>query len=102
MDVQAWIDNVGVAPIYRPYKLAYRFRQGKRSHVVHSRQDIRTWMPEYTWFAEKVSVPRALEAGLAQVDVAIVDPTTDRPRVKLAIEEILADGWHPMSAVEVK
>jgi len=98
---QLWIDNVGVAPLYRPYSLAYRFRQGKKSAIVHSKQDVRKWLPEYTWFSEKVSVPKSLSAGLAHVDIAIVDPATDTPRVKLAIEEILDDGWHPMSAVEV-
>ncbi len=40
-----FIDNVGCAPIYRPYTLAMRFRQGSTSRIVRFGQDIRTWMP---------------------------------------------------------
>jgi hypothetical protein len=99
--VEVLIDNVGVAPIYRPYRFAYRFRQNGREEVVHSRQDIRKWMPDHTWFSERITGPEWLRPGSAKVDVGIVDPETDEPRVKLAVESIREDGWHPMAWVEV-
>ena len=102
VDFAAWIDNVGVAPIYRPYRFAYRFRQGKSVHVVHSAQDIRTWMPEYTWFTERITLPAALEPGIAKVDVGVVSPSTDAPVVRLAIEDVLEDGWHPMGVMNIR
>jgi hypothetical protein len=92
---------VGCAPIYRPYRFAYRFRQAGREEVVRSEQDIRTWMPDHTCFSERITAPTCLKPGGAKVDVGIVDAETSEPRVKLAIEEIREDGWHPMALVEV-
>lgn len=96
-----WIDNVGVAPIYRPYCLAYRFRQGRNSAIVLSKQDLRTWMPDHTWFTEKLTFPKSLQRGEVKIDVGIVDPKTREPRVKFAIKETGKDGWHPMTSMDV-
>jgi len=97
----AWIDNLGCAPIYRPYRFAFRFRQGERSFVVHSEQDVRTWLPDHTWFQESITFPKGLMPGVVDVDVGIVCPDTDEPAVKFAIEELLDDNWHPMSSMDV-
>jgi len=96
-----FIDNMGVAPIYRPYQLALRFRQEKHEAVVVSKQDIRTWLPDHTWFAEKITFPRTLGRGVVHVDIGIVDPATGKPRVRFAIQNVLADGWHPMTCMDV-
>ncbi len=101
MEYSMWIDNVGCAPIYRPYRFAFRFRQGGREEVVRSEQDIRTWMPGHTWFQETVTFPKELVPGVTEVDVAIVRPDTNEPVVKFASEEVLDDGWHPMARMDV-
>jgi hypothetical protein len=99
--VEVWMDNVGVAPIYRPYRFAYRFRQGGKAEVVHSGQDIRKWLPDRAWFAERIALPRWLRPGSLKMDVGIVDLTTNAPRAKLAIEDIRQDGWHPLAMMDV-
>ncbi len=96
-----WVDNVGVAPIYRAYKLAFRFTQGKSSAVVPSAQDIRTWLPDNNWFEETITMPATLRPGAARVDIGIVDPATDQPRVRFAVKGVGKDGWHPMSHMDV-
>jgi len=96
-----WIDNVGVAPIYRPYKLALRFRQGDRHEIVLLKADIRKWLPDHTWFSEKVLFPKTLRPGEVKVDMGIVEPATGKVRVRFAIEEVLPDGWHPLSSMDV-
>ena len=93
------IDNKGVAPIYRPYKFALRFSQGKRHAIVPFQQDIRTWMPDYTSFRETFSLPKTLQRGEARVSCAIVEQ--DRPRVRLAIRDVTPDGWHPLTSIDV-
>jgi hypothetical protein len=98
--LQFFIDNVGCAPLYRPYRLALRFRQGGRSAVVPLRQDIRGWMPGHTWFEEKIAVPRALRRGEAKVDLAIIGDN-GQPRVWFAIGGRTDDGWHPLTSVDV-
>jgi len=101
IEYSMWVDNVGVAPIYRPYRLAFRFRQGKRGDIVHSGQDIRTWMPEHTWFREPLRFPAGLSPGVVEVDMGIVHPATNKPVVRFAIEEVRADGWHPLTCMDV-
>jgi hypothetical protein len=97
-----YIDNVGCAPIYRPYPLAIRFRQRGGEHVVRLKEDLRTWLPGNHWFEESVEVPSALKPGEAQIDVGILNPRTARPKVRLAIQERLADGWHPMTSMDIR
>jgi len=117
MRIPVWMDNVGVAPIYRPYRFAYRFRQGRRSEVVCSKQDIRTWMPGHTWFRETIAAPKWLRKGEAELDVGIVEAETEearhaggrrrapaepgQARVKLALEGVREDGWCAVAFVDV-
>jgi len=102
MEVQVWMDNVGVAPIYRPYQFAYLFRQGEDEVIVLSKADLRKWMPGHTWFKETVTVPRSLRPGGVQVGVGIVDPATRTPVVRLAIKEVCEDGWHLLTTMQVR
>ena len=97
-----YLDNVGCAPIYRPYPFAVRFRQGDASRVVHLKADIRSWEPGIRWFRETFDLPLGLTPGEAKVDMAIVREDKDQPRVWFAMKEKLADGWHPLTSIEVK
>ncbi len=98
--LEFFFDNVGCAPIYRPYKLAMRFTQGPTVKIVRLKQDIRTWMPGHTWFEETIPMPKGLKKGEARLDLAIVDED-DKPKVWLAIKEKSADGWHPMTSIDI-
>ena len=101
-DVAMFINNIGVAPIYRPYRLAYRFAQEGVERIVESAQDIRTWMPDdQTWFHETIALPPDLRLGEVAVSIGIIDPVTRRPVVRFAIDETDADGWHPMTHMHV-
>ncbi|HTL52551.1 MAG TPA: DUF4832 domain-containing protein [Planctomycetota bacterium] len=99
-DYQMFVDNVGVAPIYRDYKLAWRFRQGDDEAIVLSRQDIRTWLPEINWFKGELVFPRQMKKGEVKVDIGIVDGKSLKPRVKFAIEGVDKDGWHPLTSMD--
>jgi hypothetical protein len=95
------VDNVGVAPIYRDYRFALRFQQGAAARVVELAADIRRWLPDLNWFRETVALPAEFQPGEVQVAAGIVDPVTQRPAVRFAIEETAADGWHPLTSVDV-
>ncbi len=102
MRIQVSLENVGVAPIYRPYRFAFRFRQDQREEVIQSRRDIRKWLPGHVWFQETLTFPKWLKRGRStKLDVGIVDPDTGEPRVRFAIEDVRKDGWHPMTLVDV-
>ena len=97
---EMWVDNVGVAPIYRPYRLAFRFRQGETSEVVPCAADVRRWMPGHSWFSEEVAFPTSLQRGEAKIDLGLVDETL-APKVRFAIQEAAEDGWHPLTSMDV-
>jgi hypothetical protein len=96
-----YVDNVGVAPIYRGYKLALRFTQGETVEVVQFANDLRAWLPGQKWFAEKPAFPKSLKPGIVKIDMAIVDPATCKPAVKFASEGYNNDGWLPLRYMDV-
>jgi len=92
---ELWLENTGVAPIYRElYALAFRFTRGRRKVIVHSKQDLRNWLPGDTWISETLTLPAGFENRKAVVEVALVRKETDLPAVKFAVEGIKADGWY--------
>ncbi len=99
--ITVFLDNLGVAPIYRPYKYAYRFRQGKKSYIVKSTQDIRKWMPGSVWFEEKIKIPAELKKGVVNIDIGIIDQKSNTATVRFAIEETSDDKWHPVASMDI-
>jgi hypothetical protein len=97
----AWIENVGVAPIYRRYTLALRLTQGNRTHVYHSRQDIRKWLPGDVCLHETVRLPKKFQPGSVMLHAALVEAKTNVPKVRFASEGADPDGWLPLAAIEV-
>ncbi|MCH2175027.1 MAG: DUF4832 domain-containing protein [Lentisphaeria bacterium] len=93
---EAWIENTGVAPIYRKYDLALRFRQESEDFIVPVKNvDIKTWLPGDIWIEQVIELPPKLTAGICEISIAIVDKNRN-PKVKFAIKEIFKDNWHPL------
>ncbi len=98
---EVYLNNVGCAPIYRPYAFAWRFTQNGRSEVVLSRQDITKWLPGQVWFEDDITMPGGFEPGPVAVDVVLLDPATRQPRVVFAVEEVTDDRWHPLTYLDI-
>lgn len=96
-----WVENVGVAPIYHRYPLVIRLTQGKRVHVVKSKTNILKWLPGDVWLREKMTVPKSFKPGVAELSAGLVDPATDKPKIRFAVEGSDAEGWVPLGTVEV-
>jgi len=92
-------ENKGVAPCYRNHILALRFEQldGGSSVVCPLNVDPKTWLPGRNIVQETITVPKNLPEGEVRISVAILDPATQRPAIRLAIEGRLEDGWYPVS-----
>jgi len=97
--IECFIDNVGCAPIYRPYAVALRFTQGRTTKVVRFAEDIRTWLPGNVYFEEFISLPRGFQRGEVKVALGIVDDH-DTPCVWFAITGKTDAGWHPLTSVD--
>lgn len=98
----SWWENQGNAPCYRKFAFALRLNNGKQTAIMLTNADIRTWMPGDNLYNNSVFIPADLPDGDYTVSVAIVDPATRQPKVKLAIEGMGPDGWYLMGKVKVQ
>jgi hypothetical protein len=111
--------NIGSAPCYRPYQVAWRVRGQGVDKVVATDTAISQWMPGEIEvftpaFLEKVpdlpngplqTVTHALPVGVPpgeyELMVGVVDETT-KPVINLAIEGRQSDGWYRISHYTVR
>lgn len=114
--------NVGSAPCYKPYRLAYRLAgdTGDRSTWV-SEIAVNRWLPgsielftedffrqpadlppgEIVEVADEIPLSRDLAPGRYTLCVAIVGRDARRPVVRLGIKGRADDGWYPLSKVTI-
>jgi len=101
--VMRW-DNVGVAPPHGDYRIALRLSSSGSANerfISVTGHSIQAWLPGPTEVTEPLAVPREWPAGDYGLAVALVDPSSREPAVRLAIEGRAADGWYPLSVVTV-
>ena len=98
-------ENVGVAPIYHDWPLAYRLRSAE-DHVVAqwaSAAHLRQWLPGIQQEVEDaVILPEDALEGSYVLDIAILDQRGHAPFVDLAISGKRQDGWYPISTVSIR
>jgi hypothetical protein len=97
----SWWENKGDAPAYRSYRLALRLRHGDTSRVLVTDADIRSWLPGDSLFDDSVFIPADLPDGAYNLDLALLDPAADQPKIKLAISGIEPDGWYPLGTIQL-
>ena len=122
LSLQMKWQNVGSAPCYRPYRLAYRLtdKQG-RSKTLVGLITVDKWMPgtvdvfteafldeppdlpdgEITDVADRVPVPSDMQAGTYSLALGVVGEQTLDPVVRLPIKVTPQEGWYPLSEIVV-
>ncbi|GMV82255.1 MAG: hypothetical protein AMXMBFR7_34390 [Planctomycetota bacterium] len=96
-----FVDNVGVAPLYRDYPLVLRFTQGRVSEFAQLDAPPRGWMPEINYAAGKFGVPKKLQRGTADVSIGILDEKAKTPRVLFANAGLSPEGWLPLTKMDI-
>jgi len=102
MPVHMWWLNEGVAPIYKEFTLAVELRSSKMATVIPVPADIRKWLPGDAVYDGTLYVPENLAEGDYDVRVAMLDPRTGKPAIRLAVEGRQEDGWYAMGSLTVK
>jgi hypothetical protein len=102
MPVHMWWLNAGVAPIYREYPLVIELRSPQHSAVIRVPVDIRKWLPGDAVFDGTLFLPSNLPAGKYDVRVAMIDPQTNAPAIRFAIEGRDSDGWYSLGSLNVE
>ena len=94
-------ENIGVAPIYKDYKLALRLKNSQKTLVLAANANLLTWLPGDIVHDETLFVPFDIPVGTYKLEIAIVSPVSYEPRIKLAISGATDDGWYPMGNILV-
>jgi len=102
MPVQLHWFNAGVAPPYRPWVVALALSTPEGSTVFRLPADVRTWVPDDAVIDTSVYVPETLAPKNYRVRVALLDPRTDAPAVRLGIAGRKPDGWYDVGWISVK
>jgi len=96
-----WWENKGVAPCYKDFTMAVRLKSGSREALYISDANLKEWLPGDIVYDDDFFVPFDFPLGTCDVQVAIVDRLNHEPRVKLAIEGRLEDGWYHLGKVNI-
>ncbi len=99
--ISSWWENKGVAPCYRRFPLALRLAGEKHTQVLLTGADITSWLPGDNLWNEHVGVPADIPPGDYDLDIALLDPVSRQPRVKLANDGRKADGWYRLGKIRV-
>lgn len=99
-------ENVGVAPPYRGYDIAFELRPLSRRTTegavrFTSDVDVRTWLPGRYEVSSEHKAPPDLKPGRYLLALALLDPHTGRPAVQLAVEGRDSQGWYCLSEIEI-
>jgi hypothetical protein len=102
LDFETWWENKGVAPCYKDFVVAIRLKSDKDEAMMLTDANIKSWLPGDNVYDDAVFIPLDLPVGEYNVQIAIVDKLKHEPRIKLAIEGRLEDGWYQLGKVKVK
>ena len=98
----SWWENKGVAPCYRPFRLALRLRGSECKVILITDADLRSWLPGDNLYDSAVVVPLETAAGQYDLQIGVLDERVDEPSVKLAIEARQPDGWYSLGKISVQ
>ena len=99
---RTWWENKGVSPVYHEYTVALRLKGAKRTEVFYLNEDIRQWLPGDIVYNDAVFLPVDLPEGVYDLQIALLDPRTLKPAIKLASEGIQPDGWYQIGKISVR
>jgi hypothetical protein len=102
MKFTSWWENQGVAPCYRPFRLALRLNKDQSNTILITGADLRSWLPGDNLYDNAVTVPKDLGEGEYELMIGVLDERTDEPKVKLAIEGRRPDGWYNLGKIKVQ
>jgi hypothetical protein len=101
-------ENIGVAPPYRGYNVAFELRPMARRMMnpddfvrFTSDVDLRKWLPGKHELTIDHKLPPEVKPGRYQLCLALLDPYTNEPSVRLAIEGIDSNLWYSLSEIEI-
>ena len=115
--------NVGSAPCYRPYRLAWRLaKAGGSEHVAVGKVTVNRFLPgtvelftkdfyagrfelprgKAVAVTDTIALPKDLTAGTYRLSLAVVAKGSTTPAIRLGIRGRADDGWYPLSRIDIR
>jgi hypothetical protein len=125
LDISMKWQNIGSAPCYKPYKLAFSISPDAgdgKGYVIVSTTTADKWMPgdmklvvseylknpvdlplgEINNVNETITIPSELPSGNYRLSVGIIeDKNNPEPAIRLGIKGRTGDGWYPVSEIRI-
>lgn len=98
----AWWENLGVAPCYRNYPLAFRLKGPSGNFIIKSHADIRDWLPGDIFQDNEIYIPNGIPLGHYDIQIAMLNQDLDEPAIRFAISGREDDGWYTLGKVEMQ
>jgi hypothetical protein len=102
MPINTWWFNAGVSPVYYDYTLAFQIHSTDGSALLPTTVDVKQWLPGDAVFDSSLYVPDNLKPGKYRLRVALLQPRTQEPAIRLAIQGRQPDGWYDLGEVQVQ
>lgn len=104
LDVTMKWANVGVGKLYRPFKLHLSLfdAAGQQAFDAEAKADPRDWLPGERDLAVTLQLPATLKPGEYSLAVALMDPSGQRPPLRLAMDAPEQAGRYTVSTVKVE
>jgi len=88
--------------VYSEYKLAVQLSGTSGRWMMTVPVDLRKWLPGDAVYDGSLYVDDHLTPDAYRIRVALLDPRTEQPAIKLAIEGRQPDGWYDLGEVRVQ
>ena len=98
MRIKLEFENIGVAPPYRDYYLAFQLR-GSKTETYVSNKSIKFWLPGKHNEQISFAIPKTLPPGNYEIAIGIVSPFDQQPIIQMPIRGKDGGGWYPLSKV---
>lgn len=97
----SWWENTGVAPCYKKFPLAFRLINEAHTQIFITDADIRDWLPGDSLYNKYIFIPWDMALGNYELQVSLIDPNTNLPKINLAIEGKQKDGWYTLGDIDI-
>jgi hypothetical protein len=100
LSFESWWENKGVAPCYKPYRMALRLKNESRVCTLPTDANIREWLPGDNVYNDAVFIEQ-MPNGNYTLQLSMVEEQSMEPKILLAIGGRQADGWYDLGQIRI-
>jgi hypothetical protein len=104
MDISMEWENIGLAPPYRDYRIAFRLRDDKS--IINDQfvtdKSVKGWVPGTHSVEDSYTILEEIAPGSYNLDLGLVFHNAHDRIIPIAIEGVTDDGWYAIGSIEIE